>query len=139
MHRGPPRYTRTATIFSIRKLGGSDHPKVPVEAALLGHVAPRPSVVVGGGPAAPLHRPGVGLEHAEEHPHQRRLAGAVGAEEAHHPAGRHLSVDPVEHDPIAEALMDSTPPQGVGHRSSRARPAPPSPTAPPTPPTRPPP
>ena len=58
------------------------HPRV--QAALLGQVAPgraREAVALDAAPGDPA---GVGLEHAERDPHRRRLAGAVGAEEAEH-------------------------------------------------------
>ena len=40
--------------------------------------------------AADLDRPGIGLEHAGEDVHQRRLAGAVLTEECVHLAGAHV-------------------------------------------------
>ena len=94
------------------------HPHVPVQAALLGHVAPRATVVVVGGTAAPLHDAGVGWEHAEQDPHERRLAGAVRSEQPDHATGRHLEVDVVEHHPLAEPLADAPRAEGVSHRGS---------------------
>ena len=44
------------------------------------------------------------LGEAEQQPDQRRLAGAVGAEEAEGDAARHLEVDAVERRAIAEPL-----------------------------------
>ena len=48
--------------------------------------------------------------------HRRRLAGAVGAAEAEHRAGRDREADPVEHVVVAEALVQ---PVELEHRSSR--------------------
>ena len=50
--------------------------------------------------------PEVGLGEPEQEPDQRRLAGAVGAEEAERDAARHLEVDAVERGAGAEALAE---------------------------------
>ena len=52
---------------------------VAVEPPLLGHVPPRPPVPGGGTSTFPLDRAGIRIEHAEDDPHQRGLAGTVRA------------------------------------------------------------
>jgi hypothetical protein len=56
------------------------HPHLRVQAALLGHVADPPPLLGADRGTAPAHRAGVSGEDAEDDPHRRRLAGAVGAE-----------------------------------------------------------
>ena len=51
------------------------------------HPVQDPDAVLGPGPAEHLDRAGVGPDQPEEHPQQRRLAGAVGSEHAVHLAG----------------------------------------------------
>ena len=53
------------------------------------------------------HLAAVGLFHALDHAEQRRLAGAVGADDADDGAGRHLEAQVVHQQPVAEALADA--------------------------------
>ena len=62
----------------------------------------------GSGLAAPAHLDPVGFEQAEDQQHERRLASAVGAEQAYHTPGGDLEVDVVEHEALAEALRDAS-------------------------------
>ena len=50
---------------------------------------------------------GVGLQQRGQDAHGGRLAGAVGAEQAEHRAGRHAEVDAVERDHVAEGLAQA--------------------------------
>jgi len=50
------------------------------------------------------HRSGRRLGQAEQHPDQRRLAGAVGAEIAEGRSARNAKVDAVDDDLVAEPL-----------------------------------
>ena len=54
--------------------------------------------------AGDLGAAGVGPQQRREDPHDRRLAGAVGAEQAEHRARRGLEVDAVERADVAEGL-----------------------------------
>ena len=57
-----------------------------------------------------------GLREPEQQPDQRRLAGAVGAQEAEGAAARHLEVDVLEGGAIAEALPEALGVDGqIGH------------------------
>ena len=57
-----------------------------------------------------------GLREPEQQPDQRRLAGAVGAEEAEGAAARHLEVDVLEGGAVAEALPEALGVDGqIGH------------------------
>ncbi len=85
-----------------------EHAHVAVEAALLRHVAPHATVVVGDRAVAPRQGAGVGCEHAEQDAHQRGLPGPVGTEEPDDPPGRDVEVDRVEHGAVAESLRDAT-------------------------------
>ena len=62
-----------------------------------------------------LARPPVGLQQRGEDAHERRLAGAVGAEQAEHGAGLDLEVEAVERDDVAEGL-----PHALGEDRGRA-------------------
>ncbi len=53
------------------------------------------------------HLAAVGLLDALDHAEQRRLAGAVGADDADDGAGRHLEAQVVHQQPVAEALADA--------------------------------
>ena len=64
----------------------------------LGRLAPRVAVEHRG-------RARVGAEQAEQHPDGRRLAGAVGPEEAVHLARLDLEVEAVERTDVAERLL----------------------------------
>ena len=64
------------------------HPHLRIKAALLGHVADPPAPPGADRLAAPEDLAGVGGEHPEDDPHQGRLAGAVGADEAEHPTAQ---------------------------------------------------
>ena len=55
---------------------------------------------------AELHRAGVGLELADQHAQQRRLARAVGPDQPEHAAGFEIEVDAVGDDDAAEALAE---------------------------------
>ena len=95
-----------------------EHAHPPVQAALLGHVAP--------GPSRPVRRlavePGdgslVGAEQAEDDPHRRRLPGAVRAEEAEHLAAFDREGDAVERLNLPEPLLQPL------DSKTHARPAP---------------
>jgi hypothetical protein len=79
------------------------HAHLRVQPALLRHVAearPRGGVHP---LSAPAHLAAVGREHPEHDPHRRRLAGAVGPDEAEQLAGRDGERDPVERDDVAVA------------------------------------
>ncbi len=54
-----------------------------------------------------MGRAGVGLQQRRQHAHRCRLAGAVGAEQAEHGAGRDLEVDAVERVDVAEGLAQA--------------------------------
>ncbi|KMS64631.1 hypothetical protein BVRB_018280, partial [Beta vulgaris subsp. vulgaris] len=58
------------------------------------------------GGLADLDRAAVRLLHALQHAEQRRLAGAVGADDADDGAGRHLEAQVVDQHAVAEALAD---------------------------------
>jgi hypothetical protein len=74
-----------------------------IQPALLRHVAEAGARVEIDRPAAPAHLAAVGLEHAEDDPHRRRLAGAVRADEAEELARLDLEREPVERDDVAVA------------------------------------
>ena len=78
------------------------------------------------GLAAPAHRAGVGLEHAEDDPHRGRLAGPVRPDEAdiRPPATENAQV--VERDQVAEARAQSV---QLEHPRSGSRPADSSPAS----------
>jgi hypothetical protein len=58
----------------------------------------------------------VGDRLAGEHLHRRRLAGAVGAEQADARPHREIEVEPVDRSDLAEALDDAPQPDGqFGH------------------------
>ena len=59
-------------------------------------------------------RAAVGGDDGGEDPHGRGLAGAVGAEDAEHAAGRYLEVDTGEGLEVAEALRETLDPDGGG-------------------------
>jgi hypothetical protein len=61
-----------------------------------------------------MHCAGVGLEDPETDAHGRRLARAVGAEEAEDAATRHLEGEVIEGDGLREALRDVIDLQGHG-------------------------
>ena len=52
------------------------------------------------------HDAGVGAEQAGDHRERRRLAGAVGADEAEERAGAHLELDGVDRHGVAEGLAE---------------------------------
>ena len=89
-----------------------------VEAALLRHVADPAADLLVQRPALPADLAGVGADQAHGDPHRRRLAGAVGAAEAEHRAGRDGEADAVEHVVVAEALVQ---PVELEHRFSCRR------------------
>jgi len=79
------------------------HPHLRVEPALLRHVAEagaRRGIDLA---AAPANRARVRLEHAEDDPHGRRLAGAVRPDEAEHLAGGDGEGHAVQRRDVAEA------------------------------------
>ena len=59
-------------------------PHLRVQPALLGHVAEPAAQSRGRRAALPAHLPASAAQHPEHDPHRRRLAGAVGADEAEH-------------------------------------------------------
>jgi hypothetical protein len=79
------------------------HPRV--EPALFGQVAPGGSRQRTAVLALPRHRPAIGLEDSEHDPHRRRLAGAVGPEEAEHLAPGNLESETVQGDRRTESLV----------------------------------
>jgi hypothetical protein len=60
---------------------------------------------------AELERAAVGLLLAGDHPKQRRLAGAVGADHADDPAARQRERERLDQQPVAEALAQVARPQ----------------------------
>ena len=68
----------------------------------------------GGRLAVDRHRAGVRQVHARRDLHERRLAGAVAAQEAHDLAGRDVEVDPPQRAHAAEGLFDSFQREGHG-------------------------
>ena len=78
----------------VDELVEDGHPRV--QAALLGQVAPRPARHLADRPAVPADRPVVGDHDPEADPHRRRLARAVGAEEAEDLAAADLEGQAVE-------------------------------------------
>ena len=74
--------------------------EVPVDAAALRHVGDELALLR---VRPPVHErlPGGRLHHPEDRPHQRRLAGPVGADDRHQHALRHLEVDVPEHRLLA--------------------------------------
>ena len=101
--RAPPRSRAAATIAEVLAAG-----EVAVEARLLDDRADarerwrRSSGHAAGRAAASM--PGVGAGEPEQHPDQRRLAGAVRAEVAEGGAARNMKVDGVDRHGGAEAL-----------------------------------
>jgi hypothetical protein len=80
----------------VHELVGDPH--LRVQPALLGHVAePRAGRGVER-PALPAHGVLVGLEHAEDDPHRRGLARAVGPDEAEQLTRTDVEAQPVERD-----------------------------------------
>ena len=72
--------------------------------------------------AVDADRPGVGAQHAGEDLDERRLAGAVGAEQGVDLAGRDREVDGAQGDDRAERLGDGGGlQQWSGHRQSTIR------------------
>ena len=67
-----------------------------------------------------LARPPVGSQQRREHLHERRLAGAVGAEQAEHGPGLDGQVEAVERDDVPEGLAHALGVDGGGHGSSPA-------------------
>ena len=63
--------------------------------------------------------PGVGLLGAGDHPHQRRLAGAVGADHADDPAARELERQVVDQQAVAVGLAQAV---GLDDHVAEARP-----------------
>ena len=61
----------------------------------------------------------IGLLFADDHAEERRLAGAVGADDAHDAAGRQEEGQVVDQEPVAEALDHVL---GVDHLVAQARP-----------------
>ena len=78
------------------------HP--PVQAALLGHVAPGPARPVRRLAVEPGHGSRVGAEETEDDPHRRRLAGSVRAEETEDLAAPDRERDAVERLDLPEPL-----------------------------------
>jgi hypothetical protein len=66
--------------------------------------------------------PGVGADHPEGDAHRRRLAGAIGAEEAEDLATGDLEVEPIERDDGPEALADVVDVEGHLGWAARRRP-----------------
>ncbi len=67
-------------------------------------------------PAAEVHGAAFRTQHAAHDVHQRRLAGAVLADQAEHAAGMEIEVDAVEHLHAEEGLADAAEgKQCVGH------------------------
>ena len=64
------------------------------------------------------HAAGARVGQAEQHADHRRLAGAVGTEEAERAAARHLQVDAVDRGALAEALGQAGGLDRAGLRSS---------------------
>ena len=86
------------------------HAEIDVEVALLradAHARPRELRFARQLVSEHAERAGVGDRLACEHPHRRRLAGAVRSEQAEAGAGRHLEVEPVDGDERAKVLDDS--------------------------------
>ena len=80
-HRGAPR--QPAQLAEVHDEVARRHPAR--QALVLGHVAdaaPQLEAARGGVDAEQPRRAGVGLDEAEQRPHERRLAGAVGAQQA---------------------------------------------------------
>ncbi|HEX4305167.1 MAG TPA: hypothetical protein VHZ54_03960, partial [Solirubrobacterales bacterium] len=77
------------------------HPHLRVEAALLRHVADAPPRLGVDRRVVPQHPAGIGGEDAEDDPHQRRLAGAVGTDEAEHLARPDREGDAVQRHRLA--------------------------------------
>ena len=69
-----------------------------IEASLLGHVAEAPPLRATDRRAVPSDDAGVEIGQAEDGAHGRRLAGAVGPEEAHDLTARHREGEVVERD-----------------------------------------
>ena len=102
---GPSRGRRAArhAVQPAQVLELFQHDHAGVEAALLRHVAEGAARLAVDGRAAPAHLAAVQGDHADDGPHGRRLAGAVGAEEAEDLAGRHGERQPVQGDHVAVA------------------------------------
>ncbi len=81
-------------------------PHVAVEPTFLRHVSPAAVIGIRHRAPAPGEHARVGLQHTEDDPHERRLAGPVRAEQADDTTGGNLEVDLVEHDLGPEALRD---------------------------------
>ena len=79
------------------------HAHLRVEAALLRHVAEAGARLEVDRPAAPADLAAVGLEHAEDDPHRRRLAGAVRPHEAEELSRLDAEGEVVERDDVAVA------------------------------------
>ena len=100
----------------IGELVDDDHPRI--EAALLGQVAPRRAGKDAAVDSLPRHRSAIGLEDAEDDPHRRRLARAVGAEEAEYLAARNFERESVEGHGRAESLVEMVDEQAHAPRIS---------------------
>ena len=96
------RLTRRGEDLQVLATG-----QVAVEAGLV-HDGPdpgqRPVTVAGDGIAEQGHGPGVGVRQPQQHPDQRRLAGAVGAEVAEGASPGDQELDVVDGDVVPEPL-----------------------------------
>ena len=99
-----PRRLHAVQRAEVDELVEDVHPRV--EPALLGQVAPRAARHLADRPAVPADRTVVGDDDPEADPHRRRLARAVGAEEAEDLAATDLEGQAVEGRRAAEALGD---------------------------------